>query len=78
MGLKEQSSSILPGSGVDLDHFKPSDEEGSNHFIMISRLLPEKGVLHYVEAANTSKKNIESMKFKLLGMIDKSPNKLLI
>jgi len=41
----------LPGSGVDLRHFAPAPYPESPTFLMLARLIPDKGVREYVEAA---------------------------
>lgn len=44
---------LLPGSGIDLEHFAPSDLPGETpvRFLMIARLIRDKGVVEYAEAA---------------------------
>ena len=50
---------LLPGSGIDLEHFSPLSIEKSAHpefrFLLIARLLYDKGVGEYVEAARILK-----------------------
>src|SRR3546814_7052256 len=42
----------VPGSGVDIEHFRHQPMcEGPLHFLMIARLMRDKGVMEYVEAA---------------------------
>lgn len=61
---------LLPGSGIDLDHFSavtyPS-EEGVPVFLMVARLLRDKGVLEYVDAARRVKARHPAARFQLLG-----------
>lgn len=65
-----QQSRLLPGSGIDLDRFAaapfPSDE-AAPHFLMIARLLRDKGVLEYVDAARRVKAKHPEARFQLLG-----------
>ena len=45
---------ILPGSGVNLDRFSPlpyPDEDDGIHFVFISRIMREKGIEQYLDAA---------------------------
>lgn len=71
--LKIEQSLILPGSGVDLERFKPenisnnlnTDQDFS--FILIARMIKDKGVIEYVEAAKIVHKSFKNVKFKLLG-----------
>ncbi|WP_374730282.1 glycosyltransferase family 4 protein [Marinobacter sp. RI1] len=50
--LGDTPHTLLPGSGVDLQRFRPSPlpEGGPFTFIMIARLLGDKGVREYAEA----------------------------
>ena len=46
--------SLLPGSGVNLERFAPlpyPDETDGIHFVFISRIMREKGIEQYLEAA---------------------------
>src|SRR3546814_15734980 len=46
----------VPGSGVDIEHFRHQPMcEGPLHFLMIARLMRDKGVMEYVEAARMLK-----------------------
>lgn len=75
LGLaKVNRSSLLPGSGVDIDRFRPSNAKRDGHtratsFLMTGRLLWEKGVGEYVEAARLVKSRFPSARFKLLGFV---------
>jgi len=53
-GVVKGAYSLLPGSGVNLDHFSPlpyPDESNGIHFVFISRIMREKGIDQYLEAA---------------------------
>ena len=66
------------GSGVDLNYFKfkkpPSIKFGIN-FLLIARLLKDKGIYEYIEAAKIVRENFSKSKisFSLLGPIDTNP-----
>jgi glycosyltransferase involved in cell wall biosynthesis len=62
----------LPGSGIDLDKFTPVSLPGGSSicFLMISRMLWEKGVGEFVEAARILKRRRVSADFYLLGSLD--------
>lgn len=65
-----QQAKLLPGSGVDVDKFAPIADEKSSEtfvFLMISRLIKDKGVLEYVEAARKVKEKYPIVQFQLLG-----------
>ena len=62
----------VPGSGVDLGHFKAAPfPEGSPSFLMISRLMRDKGVFEYAEAAGRLKARYPEARFRLLGRLDR-------
>jgi glycosyltransferase involved in cell wall biosynthesis len=63
---------ILPGSGVDTTRFRPQEKEKSDviRFLHISRMIWEKGIGEYVEAARVIKKNYPNVEFCLLGFLD--------
>lgn len=70
----EDKSGILPGSGVDLKKFSsvPLRSNQSLKFLMIARLLMDKGVVEYVEAARILKNCNFKVEFLLLGFMDRS------
>ncbi|MBS0301341.1 MAG: glycosyltransferase family 4 protein [Proteobacteria bacterium] len=72
-----ERTSRLPGSGVDLGEFVPaplpSHEAGTGVFLMVARLLWDKGVGEYVEAARALRTLWPRARFQLLGPLDASP-----
>ncbi|MGF1549992.1 MAG: glycosyltransferase family 4 protein [Sphingomonadaceae bacterium] len=63
---------LLPGSGIDLEHFRPRQGEGEERrggpaFLMSSRLLWDKGVREYAEAARIVRRRHPEARFWLLG-----------
>ena len=61
---------ILPGSGIDLKFFIPSDypmDDINTTFLMIGRLIRTKGIYEFIEAARQIKSRHPHIKFKLLG-----------
>ena len=74
MGLiKPGQARTLPGSGIDLEYYSqtsyPVDFEPII-FIMIARLLRDKGTVEFVEAARQVKKTFPQARFQLLGDAD--------
>ncbi|WP_025821377.1 glycosyltransferase family 4 protein [Shewanella marina] len=62
----------LPGSGADLSRFtiQPATNDGVVRFLLIARMLYDKGIGHYVEAARILKaKYGEAVEFNLLGFL---------
>ncbi len=68
------------GSGVDIERFAPSatprDHSRETTFIMIARLLKEKGVLEYLQAAAMLKKSGAAARAVLLGPFDDNPSSI--
>ena len=61
----------VPGSGVDVEYFaKAPLPEGPPVFLMVARLMRDKGLLEYVEAARALKAKWPDAKFQLLGRMD--------
>lgn len=63
---------ILPGSGIDLKRFQPLAFKRNETFtfLLISRLITDKGVLEYIEAVRTLKANGVNANFQVLGAMD--------
>ena len=62
---------LLHGEGVDLEQFafEPLPERDTFSFVLIGRLLWDKGVGEYVEAARTLRANYPHARFQLLGPV---------
>lgn len=64
----------LPGSGMDLARFRPAplpeEADGAFRFLMIARLLKDKGVLEFAEAARIAKRHFPLARFQLAGSHD--------
>ncbi len=70
---------VVNGSGVDLDKFvvKPLPDyatEGAVRFLFIGRLLGDKGVREYAEAARLLQLTHQQVRCVLVGWIDSNPN----
>jgi glycosyltransferase involved in cell wall biosynthesis len=62
---------IIPGSGVDLDAFAPSREpQGTPVVVLPARMLRDKGVVEFVEAARRLKQAGVAARFALVGAPD--------
>lgn len=70
--VKSNNCEILPGSGIDLSRFKPSKKRNSSEFtfLLISRLIYDKGILEYIEAIDQLRAKGIDAKFQILGAID--------
>lgn len=67
--LKEK---LLPGSGVSIERFPilPYPQSNNYEFLFISRVLKEKGIYEFVEAARILKKEHPEYKFHIIGPYD--------
>ena len=75
--IKEKKiSNIVNGSGVDLNQYPLSDLPSKPVFLMISRLLIDKGVREYVEAAKIVRSRSSNVRFQLAGYIDGNPSSI--
>ena len=63
---------LLPGSGVDLERFAPAPlpERRPFVFLLVARLLWDKGVQEYVDAAAIVKRQYPESRFQILGFAD--------
>ncbi|HET7575782.1 MAG TPA: glycosyltransferase family 4 protein [Sphingomicrobium sp.] len=69
--VREVQARLLPGSGIDLDRFAPAPlPSGAPIFLLIARLLGDKGIREYVAAARMLRPHLPCARFQLLGGID--------
>ena len=65
-----ERAKVIPGSGVDLDKFAPAPPTaapGDHVFLFVGRLLWEKGVGEFAEAARALKRVYPEARFQILG-----------
>lgn len=72
--LRNMSSHIVHGSGVDLDLYPFSPLPKKPIFLMLARLLIDKGVREYAEAARIVKAQFPKVIFQLAGRLDSNPS----
>lgn len=72
---KKTPSCIVNGSGVDISSYAvvPFPKEPLR-FLLIARLLGDKGVREYVQAAKSVKKIYPDVQFDIVGWIDTNPD----
>ena len=70
--VRELRTALLPGSGIDLAQFvpQPFGEGATPIFLMVARLLRDKGVVEFAEAARIVRKTRPDIEFQLLGFLD--------
>lgn len=67
---------IVNGSGIDLEHFAPVGLPRRPAFLMISRLLKDKGIREFAQAAKRLKAEHPDVPIALVGFLDPSPDSL--
>jgi glycosyltransferase involved in cell wall biosynthesis len=67
-----RQADLVPGSGINLEHFAPAPRQTGKPFtfLMISRLITDKGVLEYIQAIELLKRQGLHARYQLLGAID--------
>ena len=71
VGKKLGEAVFIRGSGVDLAEYDALPESGGNKtIVMASRLLVDKGVYEFVQAAKILKKKYQNLRFLLAGLPD--------
>jgi len=65
---------LINGIGVDLEEFVPVSYPEKISFLLIGRLVRDKGIYEYVDAARIIKKEYPNIEFKIVGFIDKNPS----
>jgi glycosyltransferase involved in cell wall biosynthesis len=65
---------VVNGSGIDLDRFQVAPLPVAPIFLMIARLLGDKGVREYGAAASSLKARHPQARFQLVGYFDPSPD----
>jgi len=69
--VKSDKTDLLPGSGIDTAKFKPSvlthPKAGILQFLFIARLVRDKGLVEFVDAARILKASYPDIEFAILG-----------
>ncbi|MDD5581582.1 MAG: glycosyltransferase family 4 protein [Methylobacter sp.] len=76
--VQAEKTELLPGPGVDVQQFSPSDKPNHNKnfiFLLVARMLKDKGIGEFVEATHLLKVQYPHIECQLLGFLDaKSPS----
>ena len=79
--VKVKNTSLIPGCGIDINHFAKVPIYNNKNFfkyktkfrfILIARLLRDKGIFEYVEACKLISKTNKNVEFGILGFIDEN------
>lgn len=66
--VNNNKSLLINGSGVNINEFQPRAKLDQRYiFLMIARIIPEKGVYEFVQAARIVKQKYPNIVFQLLG-----------
>jgi len=69
--VQAKQAQLLPGSGIDLTRFSSAPmPDTAPSFLMVARLLRDKGVVEFAEAAKNIRVRHPEATFKLLGALD--------
>ncbi len=66
-------AALVPGSGIDTSKFRPEKRAVNRNgfcFLLVARLLWDKGIGEFVEAARRVRREVPEARFQLLGPID--------
>jgi glycosyltransferase involved in cell wall biosynthesis len=69
-----EKTDLVPGSGIDLNKFQPVafKRNSSFTFLLISRLITDKGILEYIKAVEQLRAQGINARFQILGAKDPS------
>jgi glycosyltransferase involved in cell wall biosynthesis len=73
----KNKTALVSGSGVNLNNYKfrVNKKKSDNiSFLLVARLIKEKGIALYIEAAQVLKKTYPNAEFHVIGSPDKSPS----
>lgn len=74
INLPQLASDLLPGSGINLSTYNSSTLPNAEAvvFLLVARLIIDKGVVEYLEAAKIVKSKRPNVIFRLLGKLDEN------
>jgi glycosyltransferase involved in cell wall biosynthesis len=72
--IREQSVGIVNGSGVNLNQFKHEPIPNNPVFLVVARLIVEKGIRDYVAASKLVKEAVPNARFMLAGRLESGPS----
>jgi glycosyltransferase involved in cell wall biosynthesis len=71
---RRTKTGLINGSGVDVDHFTPSPPPSGASFLMIARLVGDKGLREFAQASRRLKERYPGLRISLIGQIDTEPH----
>jgi glycosyltransferase involved in cell wall biosynthesis len=73
---RPEQAVLINGSGVETTFYKPAVFPGKVSFLLIARLIKDKGIFEYIDAARIVKKKYQDIIFYLLGSIENGPGSM--
>lgn len=70
----KNKTSVVNGSGVNIEHFREQKLDNKNTFLMVGRYLKSKGTKEYLEAAKIIKTRHPKTRFLIAGWTDGGPD----
>ena len=70
----DQKTVVVNGSGIDVGSFSVASLPQATQFLLIARLLGDKGVREFVKAATMVRLQHPDVRFGLVGWIDENPD----
>ena len=74
-GIGRKAYALLPGSGVNLNEYRPSpypNDEKTINFIFVGRIMKEKGIDQYLEAAKVIRQRHPETQFHIYGSFEQN------
>lgn len=79
--VDKEKTRIIPGSGVNIERFKPIESDIKSNkirFLFIGRLMKDKGIDKYLEAAGRITTRYSNVEFQILGSFEEEKYKDII
>lgn len=74
--ISEDNVTVINGSGVDTEKFVPSELPETTAFLLIARLIRDKGVGEYLDAARVIHQKHPNVRCLLVGPYDTNPSSI--
>ncbi|HYE10144.1 MAG TPA: glycosyltransferase family 4 protein [Patescibacteria group bacterium] len=74
--VDEDKTTIISGSGVNMEKFQPTPLPEKAAFLFIGRLIKDKGIMEYLEACKAVKERNPDIRCLLVGPYDSNPSAL--
>ncbi len=76
--VRKGNVKIVNGSGVNMEIFAPMPMPKEQIFLLIGRVLRDKGILEYIQAARKVKSVYPRARFQIIGQFDINPSSIKI